>query len=179
MSTAAARRLPGQRGVTLIELIIFILVVSIGIAGILLVMSYTTSRSADPMVVTQAKFVAEAHLEEILSKAFVDPTVNSVCPAAPVNRSNFDNICDYNAYASTGVRDQLNNPIAGLELYNVAVTVATAGVTLNNINNTGGLRVLRVDVRVTGPGAIALMMSGYRTNFSYNCPATGVGCTLR
>lgn len=163
-----------EAGLTIIELIVFIVVLSIGITGILLVMNFTTSRSADPMLREQAKFIAEAYMEEILVKKFVDPTATQVCPLPPGNRSAYDNVCDYNGLANTGVRDQLNNPIAGLAAYNVNVTVANAGVTLNNIDNTGAVRVLRVDVTVTGPGDTSLTLTGYRTN--YNCPAGSTSC---
>ncbi len=65
-----------QRGFTLIELIIFIVVVSAGLAGILAVMDTTVKSSADPMVRKQAMALAESILEEIMAKEYCDP--NSV-----------------------------------------------------------------------------------------------------
>lgn len=65
-----------QRGVNFIELIIFIVIVSIAVAGILLVMNNTTKRSADPQVRKQALEIAESLLEEIeLAKfTYCNPT---------------------------------------------------------------------------------------------------------
>jgi MSHA pilin protein MshD len=65
-----------QCGFTLIELIIFIVVVSVGIAGILSVMNTVVKSSADPMVRKQAMALAESILEEIMLKEYCDP--NSV-----------------------------------------------------------------------------------------------------
>ncbi|HOE41352.1 MAG TPA: prepilin-type N-terminal cleavage/methylation domain-containing protein, partial [Rhodoferax sp.] len=66
-----------QSGFTLIELIIFIVVVSAGLAGILSVMDVTVKSSGDPVVRKQVIAIAESLLEEILLKDYCDPdTVN-------------------------------------------------------------------------------------------------------
>ena len=57
-----------QRGFTLIELIIFIVVVGVGVAGILSVYTTSIKNSADPLVRKQALAIAESLLEEILLK---------------------------------------------------------------------------------------------------------------
>ena len=54
-----------QRGVSLIELIMFIVIVGVALAGILLVMNVTTKSSADPLVHKQALAIAESLLEEV------------------------------------------------------------------------------------------------------------------
>ena len=56
---------PEQRGISLIELIVFIVIVSVALAGILLVMNVTTKNSADPLIHKQALAIAESLLEEI------------------------------------------------------------------------------------------------------------------
>ncbi|HET6720167.1 MAG TPA: type II secretion system protein, partial [Rhodocyclaceae bacterium] len=71
MSTSRASR---QRGMTLIELIVFIVVVSVGLAGVLSVFNVAVRNSADPLITKQALAVADALLEEILLKDFCDPT---------------------------------------------------------------------------------------------------------
>lgn len=177
MSMAPSSRARSQQaGMSLLELIVFILVVGIAVSGVLLVMDFTTSRSVDPLRRAQSKFIAEAYLEEILIKRFVDPAANTVCPAPPAARGSYNNVCDYNGLANTGAIDQQGNPIPGLSQYNVSVTVAgDAAVALNTINNTGAVRVLRIDVKVTEPGGTSLVVTGYRTN--YNCfNAADAGC---
>jgi MSHA pilin protein MshD len=181
MKMRANRLHPRQSGVTLIELVISIVIISIGVAGILQVMNATTSRSADPMVREQAQLIAEAYMEEILLKKFWDPQDNRVCPLPPeASRDLYDNVCDYSGLPDNIVRDQFGTTIPGLGSYNVAVAVTTSGVNLNGLVNGPALdefRVLRVDVTVTGPGDAAVTLSGYRTN--YNCNTSGdAGCKI-
>lgn len=59
-----------QRGMTLIELVMFIVIVAVGVAGILSVLNVTVMRSADPLVQKQAQALAEGLLEEIQTGYF-------------------------------------------------------------------------------------------------------------
>jgi len=59
-----------QRGLTMIELIVFIVIVGVAAAGVLGVITYTSARSADPWQRKQAMLVAEALLEEVLLAKF-------------------------------------------------------------------------------------------------------------
>lgn len=68
------RCLDSQRGMTLIELVVFIVVVSVGLAGVLSVFNVVVKGSADPLVTKQALAVADSLLEEILLKDFCDPS---------------------------------------------------------------------------------------------------------
>lgn len=75
-----------QRGISLVELIMFIVIVSVALAGILLVMNVTTKSSADPLVHKQALAIAESLLEEIELMPFTycdpdDPTAASAVSA--------------------------------------------------------------------------------------------------
>lgn len=173
-----------QRGVTLVELVVFIVVIAIGVSGILSVMTFTTRHSADPMVQEQALLVAEAYMQEILLKPFLDPSAGTtnVCQT-PVesNRASYDNICDFNGLNDNGARDQLGKAITGLELYTVAVTVSggtslSLGPAANPVNNTGAIRLLQVDVTVSRPPDFSVTLTGYRT--SYNCSNAGDAACL-
>lgn len=64
-------RLPSQaRGMTLIELLVFIVVVSVGLLGILSVINYVTRSNTDPLVQKQCLAIAEALLEEVEMQPF-------------------------------------------------------------------------------------------------------------
>ena len=65
---------PHQRGMTLIELVVSIVVISVGLAGVLGVFNLVIRHSADPLLIKQTQAVADALLEEILLKDFCDPT---------------------------------------------------------------------------------------------------------
>jgi MSHA pilin protein MshD len=64
-----------QRGVTLVELILFIVIVGIALAGIVAVMNMTNRASVDPVRRKQALIIAEGLLEEVeLAKfSYCDP----------------------------------------------------------------------------------------------------------
>lgn len=150
------------RGVTLAELVVSILIVSISLAGTLTVMNFTTVHSADPMLEAQGVAVAEAYLEEILLRSYADPDDGIVCGAAEASRDLYDDVCDYAGLADSGAFDQDGNAIAGLEAYDVAVTVDSTA----NLNGlTGAADVLRIDVRVQHPIGLDLMLSAYRTSY--------------
>jgi MSHA pilin protein MshD len=163
-------RLRRAAGVTLIELIVAIVIVSVAVAGIVSVYVTTVRSSADPMVQQQAQLLAEAYLEEILLKRFYDPDTGLVC-SGPLEggRALFDNVCDFNGLADNPPQNQFGTALAGLADYTVSVTVDSAGPVLGTIDNAGAVRVLRVDVTVTGPNNVTSRLSGYRTN--YNCQA--------
>ena len=59
-----------QRGVTMIELILFIMIIAIALGGIITVMNLTTRGSADPMRAKQALIIAEGVLEEVEQAKF-------------------------------------------------------------------------------------------------------------
>ena len=153
-----------RRGLTLIELVISIAVVGIAVTGTLLAIHTTVAHSADPMIQHQASAVAEAYLEEILLKAYLDPDDGTVCPPSePLGRAFYDNVCDYRVVDDAGARTQDGTPVPGLGAYRVRVTVDDTAATLNGV--TGSANVLRVDVRVTRGTRVDLTLSGYRTNY--------------
>jgi MSHA pilin protein MshD len=102
-----------QRGVTLIELILFIVIVSVAVAGVLQVLSLTTRHSGDPVRRKQALMIAEGLLEEVELAKFTycdpDPTSTNADTAASTdectvpekfgpeagNARPFDNVNDY------------------------------------------------------------------------------------
>ena len=60
----------GQVGLTLIELVLFIVIIGIGLAGILSVFNVAVRGSVDPMVRKQAIAIAESLLLEVEQQAF-------------------------------------------------------------------------------------------------------------
>ena len=116
-----------QRGVTLIELILFIVIVSVAVTGVLGALRISTSASADPLRRKQALMIAEGLLEEVqLAKfTFCDPTSieaesaagSAACTIAeqfgqgggattaqePVGPRPYDNVNDYAAAAGAAI----------------------------------------------------------------------------
>ena len=153
-----------QRGATLVELVITIVIISISVGAVIGTLSRMTEHSADPMIEAQAVAIAESYLEEIMLKSYLDPDNGTVCPANEGSRALFDNICDYNGLVNVGALDQSGVAPSGLNLtgYAVNVTVNQAA-TLNNLSGSG--QVLRVEVHVTYGGIVDITLSGYRTSY--------------
>lgn len=154
---------PTQRGISLVELIMFIVIVSVALAGILLVLNVTTKSSADPLVHKQALAVAESLLEEVELQDFIPATgATTPNPVTQANRaSQYHIVKDYNGFpndATTGIYSVNGAAIAGLGNYNASVSVANAA--LNGI--AAGSAVL-ITVTVTDPQGNAMQISGYRT----------------
>ena len=151
-----------QRGVTLIELIVAMIVISVALGGVLLVMNYTSARSADPVLRHQALAIAEAYLEEVTLQSYLDPDNGLPCPAKEGSRALYDNVCDYNGLNDAGARTQ-GNPgavIPGLENYLIAIAVAS-----DQPFGTPAVTGFKIDVTVTDPAGESLTLTGYRTNF--------------
>src|SRR5207253_8135176 len=67
---ARRRRPRAEHGISLIELIVFIVIVGIAVAGVVGALSMATRASADPMIQKQALAIAEALLEEVQLQPF-------------------------------------------------------------------------------------------------------------
>jgi len=136
-------------GFTLIELIIFIVVVSAGLAGILSVMNTSVKSSADPMVRKQAIALAESVLEEVLQKAYADPDGTNT---GETDRTSWDNVDDYNGKTQA----DLALP-AGVSSYSVNIAVTDGSAAL-------GIAARKVTVTVS-KGTESITLTGYRTNY--------------
>lgn len=153
------RRFEG--GLSLIELIVSVVIISIAITTIVATFSRVSLSSVDPMLQEQAIAIAEAYMEEITLKPFLDPDTLAVCPAPEGSRSLYDNVCDYNGLNDVGVRDQAGGvPITGLEQFTVNVSVQNSA-----LNGVPAASSLRIDIRVshTSERGSTAYLTGYRT----------------
>lgn len=191
-SKPASRR--AQAGVTLIELILFIIIVGVALAGIVGVMNLTTKNSADPLRRKQALMIAEGLLEEVQLAKFTwcDPSSGNAGEAGVASSADcdvpenwgpeaggarpHDNINDY-ASAAGQAESRFNNAGGALADANgaamgVAGYTATVSVTPESI---GGIAVpnpasadsdvLRIRVEVRY-GSESVVLDGYRTRYA-------------
>ena len=140
-----------HRGFTLIEVIIFIVVVGAGLAGILAISTNVAKSSADPMVRKQAMALADSILEEILQKEFADPDGVS----GETTRDTMDDVDDYNGKDKTLFSDWPST----LNSYAVAIVV-----TPTTLGSAPTIAVKQVTVTVTG-GSNVVALTGYRANY--------------
>jgi MSHA pilin protein MshD len=178
-----------QSGLSLIELLVFIVVVGIAVTGVLSVYSLNARSSADPMVRKQALAIAESLLEEVLSKPYTycDPDDANADTAANVgacaipegmgpevaqgetrysNVTPFDNVNDYNGFnmpAPPGIDDLSGSHVTGLDGYSASVQVQQPAGAFNGVPAS---ETLLVTVTVTAPGNLGVSLSGYRTRYA-------------
>lgn len=180
-----------QIGITLIELVIFMVIVGIAVAGILSSINFNIFHSADPVVKKQALAIAEALLEEIELMPFTicdpdDPNVTTATVAADctggASGANdesrtplgpeagetryavpfFDNVSDYNGFSmASGAIMNITDTNLGLNGYTAAVTVVNKA-----INGIAAADSLSITVTVTGPLNTTVVLEGYRTRYT-------------
>jgi MSHA pilin protein MshD len=144
-----------ERGATLIELIISIVVIAIAAGGVLGLLSTTVGRSADAMVLRQGVAIAEAYLEEIALKPFADPDGID----GEASRPAFDDVDDYDGLVDNGARNQFGAALPPLAQYTVTVSVAASAA----LPGVPAAAARRIDVRVTHPPNVVVALTGYKT----------------
>ena len=186
-----------MRGLTLIELIAFIVIVGAGVAGVLSVYQNIAATNADPMVRKQQLAIAESLLLEIEQQAFTycdqsdanfetavsgvgcataahnQDTLGAAGPANGKARDQYDNVGNYHGL-------KLNNKVTDLG-GNAAVEGYSAEVTITQVGDNAAFSglagitkndVLRIEVSVTGPAAISqpVRLVGYRARYAPHSP---------
>ena len=144
--------LSSERGISLIELIMFIVILSVGLAGILLAMDVSTKSSGDPVIRKQALTIAESLLEEIELQSFT-----AIANAA--GRENYNDIFDYNGLSGAVTHANSSVAVTGLESYSIAAQVA---VLSSSWGDVPAASAAQITVTVNGPGGQSIEMAGYR-----------------
>lgn len=172
---------PRQRGMTLIELVVFIVIVSVGVVGLVSVINPMVKFSAEPMRQKQLMAVADSLLNEILHQPFTwcDPddaaatTASSYADCAnpqnlPSSESrtgtgpgtNYDNVADYAGFSMNNISDAAgNNVMTG---YDANVVVNQAGTALGLGSNDAALAIT---VTVSRDGQ-SFSLTGYRFRYA-------------
>jgi len=154
-----------QRGFTLIEMVVFLVVVATASTALFKVYNYSLINQGDPLIRVRAVELAQARLDEVLALKYDESTPTGGIPAcssgsivpgstggaatatAPVACTNtpdgnMNDVDDYNGVSDT--------PVTG---YTRTVTVATSG------------NLKTVTVVVDGPKNVSWTMSAIRANF--------------
>lgn len=193
MSIGNARR---EGGFSLVEQIVFIVVVGVAVAGVLLALNVVTRGSVDPMIQKQALAVAEAVLEEVQLQSFTycdpdDPQAATAlsasvgatgCSAGGVEAIGAEAAAPYGPETRLGGTTPFDNvndyntfsmtgitDIAGnaiTGLDSYTVNVNVAGQALGGI---GAAESLLITVTVTHPAITpGLVVHGYRVRYAPN-----------
>lgn len=190
MSTSPEAR--SQSGLTIVELIVFIVIISVAVVAVLSTFALTGRASADPVRRKQALLIAEGFLEEVLQAAFTfcDPVDTTENPAAPSkcaiaeivgpeasNARPYDNVNDYVArldeaatpFTTGGILVDAAGVPLGVTGYTASLTLHTEALNgISSVNTQDGLEVLRATVRVSyGPNTNDYIeLDAYRTRYA-------------
>lgn len=141
-----------QAGLTLIELVIFMVIVGAAAAGIMGVLNIGGSHSADPVRRKQALMVAEALMEEVLQARFTfcnpaDPQADSVNAQAacttplaigtPAGARPFGNVANYASAENTATRSFANGVGVDVDINGRALGTNPANAVIGNVPLTG------------------------------------------
>lgn len=181
---------PHQQGLTLIELIVFIVIVSVGVVGLVSVFAPLVQSSAAPMRQKQLAAIAESVLSEVLHQPFTwcdpdDPAASTAVDATtcanPQDKdgaaltsptpgtevrggagigNGFDNVADYGGFNVAAITDPTGNNT--MAGYAVRVDVARAGLALGAGADDAALAIT---VTVTRDGE-SLALTGYRFRYA-------------
>ncbi|UTY59873.1 prepilin-type N-terminal cleavage/methylation domain-containing protein [Massilia sp. erpn] len=153
-----------QRGVTLIELIVAIVILGVGLVGILMAFSGAAVRSTDPMVRRQMAAIAEGMMEEIQRMPFAP---DGTSPPAGCARSAYGNIMHYNGY-NQPICNTAGTLLPGLSPYGIQVAVSqlAANSPLTGVPPAAGYEITVTVLHASG----SYVLRGWRTNFGVNQP---------
>ncbi|MDP2823610.1 MAG: type II secretion system protein [Sulfuritalea sp.] len=187
-----------QRGLTLVELIVFIVIVSVALVGVLSVLNLTVKSSADPMIRKQLLAVAEAILEEVQLQPFTLCTPDDTNAAIATNATTLAGGCatsvqGLGAGGAVRIADTDNvgdyagvtlNPVTSVDgSYSLTGYTAAIAVTPESLGpaaaqiisaacasptDCDALKVLRISVTVSRSGADSVTLEGYRARHSPN-----------
>ncbi|MDH5594067.1 MAG: prepilin-type N-terminal cleavage/methylation domain-containing protein [Gammaproteobacteria bacterium] len=159
-----------NKGFSLVELVISIVIISVALTGVLMIMNRTAVSSADPMIRTQVTAIAQSYLEEIMLRNYSDPDGSEVGE----NRSTYDDVDDYHNLANNGCLtataacpmgscacDQNGNPIEQLKNYAVQVTVIVDNM---NFSVPTSVPARRIDITVSHSSGISTSLTSYRAD---------------
>jgi len=181
----------GQRGISLVELIMFIVIVGIAVLGVLQVLGNSARNSADPMLRKQALAIAEGLMEEVRLAHFSfcdgsDPAAEQPTTLSPANCTvpegvgpeagntrPYDNVNDY--VSAFGTPTTYTTDAAGNSFpagYTATVTIqpdaglGPAGGQISSDATPANMNVLRITVSVSYAGGNAIVLDGYRVRYA-------------
>ena len=184
------------RGLSLIELVVFIVIIGVAVAGVLGALNVSTRASADPVIQKQALAVAEAVLEEVQLMPFTycdpdDPQAATALSAAvgatgctaaaSVENPGPEATPPYGPETRLSVTTPFDNvndyngfSMTGItDLTGAAVTglgayTATVSVASQALGAIPASNALLITVTVTGPGNTIATLHGYRVRYAPN-----------
>ncbi|HEY7774572.1 MAG TPA: type II secretion system protein [Marinagarivorans sp.] len=149
-----------QRGVTLVEVIVFIVVINLAFVAVMQIYGQAVVNSVDPVVRVRATELARATLDEILARRFDENSPSGGIPACGTAEgeaclgigadTDYDDVGDFNGYSD-----------ATHPNYPVAVSVVNAGGDLG----LAPAMARKITVVVGMPDGNQVTLAAYKANY--------------
>lgn len=167
-----------QQGVTLVELVISIVIISIAMVALMSSFSLSMSHSADPLWRNKALKLGQLYLDEILAKKYdehtpigglpfvADPSCVTLGPdgAAPnqETRETFDDVDDYHGITDSVPLSLTSTLDSSYDDYRISITVVCDG---NDVGASGNNHAKIITVSVTPPNQSPISFAAYKGNY--------------
>ena len=170
-----------ERGFTLVELVLTMVIISIAALGVMTSLSFAVTHQSDGLWQARAVALARSYFEEIQAKRYDENTPNggvprcspatTACSAASAfddgeSRSAFDDVDDYHGVSDLPPLDAEGSARSGYDRFQVDVSVrylSSAEVTSLGVDDITDAKV--VTVLVTPPNGRALSFTQLRGNY--------------
>ncbi len=169
-----ASRLPCPRdnaGFTLIEMIVFIVVISSALGAMVMAFGQSSRNSIDPIVNIRMLEIAQSQLDEVLARKYDEDTPTGGVPAciypcsgafgpdgvSETGPATYDDVDDFHL----DVSDPDYTDGSG---YSWRIDVSDSGADLPNVNGAAA-QAKRIEITVTAPTGNSLSLSAYKVNF--------------
>ena len=168
-----------QKGMTIVELIVTMMLISIAVLAISNTLGFAFRHQSDGLSHVKSIALARAYVEEIGAKRYDEVTpIGGVPPCSPATvacsavgadgegRSQFDDIDDYDGLDESPPLDAQGNTRAGYPGYRVEVSVAyadAAQIAAFNLDDATDAKL--ITITVTAPGGSPMVFPVVRGNF--------------
>jgi MSHA pilin protein MshD len=149
-----ARLTRDQRGITLIDLIITIIIIAIAVPPMVGVFITNTRNSTFGVTMARANHLASNLLEEIRSKRWDENTGAASATLGPDSetRATYDDVDDFHGLNETPPKDSLGTTMSGSTGFRQQVSVCyVANTDLNTCLGSGTSNYKKITVTVTDP----------------------------
>lgn len=169
-----------QAGVTLVELVISIIILSIAMIALMNAFSLSMGSSADPLWRNKTLKLAQLYLDEILAKNYdhatpvgglpfvASPSCASLGPDGET-RAEYNDVDDYHDPVAKAPSSLTGSLDSSYDDYLVTITVEcdddTVVSAMENSTTVSNAQAKKISIEITPPGQPPLTFAVYRGNF--------------
>jgi MSHA pilin protein MshD len=169
-----------QAGVTLVELVISIILLSIAMVALMNAFSVSMLNSADPLWRNKTLKLAQLYLDEILAKNYdhntpvggmpyvETPNCTNLGPDGLEDREDFNDVDDYDDIDNEVPSSLIASIDSSYNDYRVSVDVVCVGNQVGAVdkdNLIDSTQAKKITVTITPPGQVAIHFAAYKGNF--------------